>query len=1071
MAAEIERQLLNHYKLDSLYPAEWPQRDDDSDADDNDDDDDNNINNNNRKNKSIAPDDAARSRFAGLNHRASVRSTITGTQKSASGADSLVQKDEPDPLGLAPSVVQKLRRRGLPVEEDLRLRNRFLLSSTTFSPTLFLSQVHQDASTESLLRGLDTLSQSIEQKSASLKVLVESNFERFVRAKATIDNVYQEMRNQGQDPSAPSSPALAHRRQASRVTSRNNTHFRSVSGTVNHLKPTEGDKRKNALTKESEYGVLGIKAPLIELAVKAEEVWGPALGGRDKEEDLKGVLSYVEQNRPIFCIAGNLQEAVKTRDYEALIEEYNRAKRYADQARSLAENASDTGAELTDAQVHQILVAAKIWHDTRNQVKLFKRDAWKQLANAQTFQSTQSAEEQRDSQMTLIGTLLQLGVDENPIWYYLNSRYNQLKERLNNAFERMKIEVEVARRKLGSEPEPSMQVAKVHLQSPSLHLIQDRLKTMDTPRVLDFWEKVQSALNSLLAVQGGLFGEILDFWETAQSFISGKAQRELPNGVFTSESAQQHLELADDEIARLQNSAAELITTMRDNAFSFFADSPIDDISSLFSPVPATPDTPTMALSPPSKETRRFSFDVTNIPGPSPKKGESWEKYAFWPPYANSLSGAHYLARFIILVGTAASEASALSIVSENPRLMDKLKSMVVGVRERCVQAVCAAWAADSDTCKLLEDWTRSADRRDLTNMPSHFMSFEEIILQNLQRMMFISEAVQRSGSVNVIAPPSSKLLQVVRHQFVSSMYKALSGTVENAEKHKPESSSGNDDPDGLTNPAATLLQAGSNVAAVDASNKSIRVLLSLSNLSHLRKITIPHLLSTFETSFSVSLNEEQKTLRDVLAQIDNRLFQSYTSPTDTRLANLITSGINDDMSAAMAAPTTRPTNARPYIYEVLLTLVLIHAEITTTTPPLAPQILSHHLETISSTFLSSFKSSTGGSNPHQKSYNLYALMQATLDVELVAQTLSNYTTERASDLQSQIYLALDERTDADARRRLQGELPEMRAILKRLREGTKGEFGCFKRERRSARGGDREGKGGDRPGSSGKTA
>jgi len=80
----------------------------------------------------------------------------------------------------------------------MTLGNRFLLSSTTFSPSLFLSQVHNNASTESLAAGLDFLSRSIEQKFLPrLKVLVESNFERFVRAKATIDNVYKEMRDQG----------------------------------------------------------------------------------------------------------------------------------------------------------------------------------------------------------------------------------------------------------------------------------------------------------------------------------------------------------------------------------------------------------------------------------------------------------------------------------------------------------------------------------------------------------------------------------------------------------------------------------------------------------------------------------------------------------------------------------------------------------------------------------------------------------------------------------------------------------------------------------------------------------
>lgn len=76
--------------------------------------------------------------------------------------------------------------------------------------------------------------------------------------------------------------------------------------------------------------------------------------------------------------------------------------------------------------------------------------------------------------------------------------------------------------------------------------------------------------------------------------------------------------------------------------------------------------------------------------------------------------------------------------------------------------------------------------------------------------------------------------------------------------------------------------------------------------------------------------------------------------------------------------------------------------------------------------------------------------MQATLDVEFVAQTLSQYTTDKASELQSQIYQELDGRTDNDARARLQSELPEMRSILKKLREASKSEFACFKKQKRS---------------------
>lgn len=61
---------------------------------------------------------------------------------------------------------------------------------------------------------------------------------------------------------------------------------------------------------------------------------------------------------------------------------------------------------------------------------------------------------------------------------------------------------------------------------------------------------------------------------------------------------------------------------------------------------------------------------------------------------------------------------------------------------------------------------------------------------------------------------------------------------------------------------------------------------------------------------------------------------------------------------------------------------------------------------------------------------------------------MSQYSSEEASAVQSQIYVELDRRTTHEARARLQSELGEMRGILKRLREKTKGEFACFRKPR-----------------------
>jgi len=228
-------------------------------------------------------------------------------------------------------------------------------------------------------------------------------------------------------------------------------------------------------------------------------------------------------------------------------------------------------------------------------------------------------------------------------------------------------------------------------------------------------------------------------------------------------------------------------------------------------------------------------------------------------------------------------------------------------------------------------------------------------------------------------------------------------------------------------------------------------MLLTLSNLKALQADFVPQLVTNFETSFSVKLTEEAKTIRDVLSQIDERLFQSYTKPTIATLHSTILDGIK---APDWVPSTNRPDQVRPYVYTTMLTLVLVHTEITTTIPSTASAtpgrtssnatasllttVLSHLLTQISSSLLEAFSS--------RPKYSLPALMQATLDTEFIAQTLSQYATEEASSIQSQIYLELDRRTTNEARTKLQAELGEMRGILKRLRERTKGEFACFKK-------------------------
>ncbi|KAF1992403.1 putative exocyst complex component Sec5 [Aulographum hederae CBS 113979] len=1038
-----ESTLLNHYKISSLNPIEWPAEKDQDSSDDE----------QLPQTATANPIRRSKSRYSVLEPRRLRKSGIAGAEKTKDGIDNLVQKDEPDPLGDHASVVQALRQRGLPVEDDLKLRNRFLLSSTTFNPNLFLAQVHRDASTDTLFKGLDYLSRSIEQKSASLKVLVESNFERFVRAKATIDNVYTEMRNKGHEPESPTSPRRPHSRQQSRQHSRQTSrsslgHYRQSSNPMSPRmdagrQPESPSLKKNALLKENEYGVQPIKSPLMEVAIKAEEVWGPALGGKDKEESLKAVLACVEKNRGMFELGLSLRDCIKRKDHENLVEDYTRARKYANDAKSIADKAIQNRVALTDSEIHTIIVTGRMWADVEEQIEAFKRDVWRRLAGTHFTKQPVTEPEKSEEHMSLISILLELGVEDNPIWVWLLSRYDFLKNKITATAERSRVETEVLRRRLASSEKPSLAARRTHLLSATNQGRPADNSTLDSTKVMEFWDHVHTSLRALLATQGGVLGEVIEFWETAQSFIDGKAQKTLPIGI--DRQSQKHHRLSGDGVKDLQSGALELVNLIRESVFAFFADPPPEDISMLYSPIP--PDTPltpvprtpkSAGLSP--RSTTRFQFDLSDIPPPSPRTGQSWEKYAFWPPTCNALSGVHFLSKIMILVGTAASDMAGLNIARDTSRQNDTLKALLGGVRERCAQAVCSAWGNDAETFKVLEDWTRSTERREYTNYPQRFGAIEGTLLGSMQKILYVSEAMNRPGSAAVVVPPSAKLIQMVRSQFVGSIYKSLSGMVENAERPLKLGNMVVDDDDDLAKPARNLIAPDSDSTIIDASNRArqnVRILLTLSNLHNLQSSIIPSLTSTFESLFSVTFTEENATIRDVLAQIEARLFQSYVEPLARSIDRLVQDGIS---SPTWEPQTPRPTDARPYIYEVLLELVAVHAEASAISTSLTTGIIKKLLEEASKSLINAFQK--------RAKYTLAALMQATLDVEFLAQTLNNYTSEKTSEVQSKIYVKLDERTDNEARLRLQGELPELRGVLKRLRVKTGGEFGCFRRAR-----------------------
>ncbi|TGZ82964.1 hypothetical protein EX30DRAFT_339213 [Ascodesmis nigricans] len=950
-----EAALLTHYRLQDPFPTSWSDPIEEEQA-------------------------KQRVRYRQSTSRYSVlqEDGLSSSLKGLVGGDLYsggpIPEDEPDPLGSVPSVARALLKRGIPVDDNVRLRQRYLISSKNFSPAAFLRDVHSNTPTPALQQGLEFLATSIAKKSESLKVLVETNFDRFVAAKATIEGVYKEMK----------------------------------------------DNKFLTKDKEAEYGVGKIRAYLNEAGEKAEEVFGPVMAGRGREEGLRLLLHTLEKHGNMLDMPRSLADAIKRKDNATLLEEYQKARKYVTDVRSLVPNpAAGIGQGVKEEHLYQLILAEKMWIEAESTVATFKDHTWAKLLECKADDTMA---------MELISVLLEIGVEENPALIWLHALSDKIRERLQTTFESSRVEIEVARRKVGSSPQPRAHTVANYLRAPSRRLTTDGVKHYDTVVVNHFWETFESGLLSLLDPKCGILGEILGFWKSAQSFIDG--DNILPVGI--DGKSQRFHRFSDKDVTNLRDSAQKLVTALREKIISFFQDPPPEDVPAHYNSAPNTPLSGTFP---------------TNAAFPR-MIGQEGDIYAFFPPGANSLGGACYLSKATTLLGNAsvllAENFSSLPSAHPIP-LTETLRTMLATSRDRMVSAILTAWLSDAENCKVMEDWTRSPNNRGVTKMPNYFLRFSSEVIAGMQSIVYLDK-VRNADSTNVIPPPSAKLLNSVRAQFVRTMYTALEGMIENAKNPVTEADWVRDR-NGLHSPMPPQTPINLTANSVNCEDLSVRMLLTLSNLSLLRNEIIADLISTFESTFTVKLTDESKTIKNALVQIHDQLFTEYTTPLIQQLSEITQSGI---LSPTWAPnPGRVATEVKPYVYDALLLLVDVHAQVTTTAPSLTNTVLTYLLEQLSRLLLEAFK--------QRKEYDLGGLLQATLDVEFVNQTLTQYASGEALKWQSEVYVLLDKGSTEDARRRLKEELPELKRVLSSLRRYSRAEFLCFRAKKTNVKGRVRE--------------
>lgn len=285
------QELLSRYGLNELEPEFWPE-----------------------DNEPLSVTQRPQSRY----------SVLQESSVGASLLDPAQPVDEPDPLGTTDSIVRVLASQNIPVDHDLRVRNRYLLSSETFNPEVFIRDVHNRTPDSDLLRGLRYLRSAEQQQSFAMKGLVETNFDRFVHAKTTIDRVYSEMKS-------------------------------------------------TTLSPKQEFGTRNVSRNVEEVSEKAADLYKSVLTNQAKAQTLRAAIQIVQNNQQLFQLPATIKHLIKQQDREGLMREYRRGRAMVDDLRG-----SDT------EQNNQTAMLDRVWLETQESISAYTQNLQKRLLETRT---------------------------------------------------------------------------------------------------------------------------------------------------------------------------------------------------------------------------------------------------------------------------------------------------------------------------------------------------------------------------------------------------------------------------------------------------------------------------------------------------------------------------------------------------------------------------------------------------------------------------------------------------------------------------------------------------------------
>ncbi|CAG8529532.1 34941_t:CDS:10 [Gigaspora margarita] len=320
--------------------------------------------------------------------------------------------------------------------------------------------------------------------------------------------------------------------------------------------------------------------------------------------------------------------------------------------------------------------------------------------------------------------------------------------------------------------------------------------------------------------------------------------------------------------------------------------------------------------------------------------------------------------------------------------------------------------------------WSLDQDNREITNFLRNFHIFHKYNSRSAYKIASLGYVSDEDD--NKSSRISDAFLQKIKSAFLDSLYAYLDGLVHLVFSDYTPLESCDKEP-------TEMFQR----SRIDPKQIDSRILLTISNLSNLKQFMIPRIVSQFEAAYKCSLVDDTKTLNDVINQLDKILFDDYLKRQTQKIRNIVVNGIlSGDVDWYNIS---KPTEVHSFVFEALLSLVIVHAQVSDVAKPLINRTLTALLESMAQDCLEAFQK--------VEKFGMGGMLQATLEIEFMHQTLSQYVSKKAQETLQLIYTTIEQLYDTtQASNDLESELSSVKQLLVDSRKSTSLQFLCFKK-------------------------